>query len=183
MSSTTSPLSPSSVNFEVGNKQRTATIVEGGPNVKAASSFFKKSLTSTLLLECCMLRRVRFCGDSVVLSDQDLSCAPVRTHNGSGSYFHFCPRPCSSTCPWAKLSTTDTRDHTNAWSVLSRSFGRVTTARVSSPKRLGAVSMGSHMQQEMDISQAPPHLGAPFALFEHRSRLKTTIQKIGDNFS
>ena len=45
-------------------------------------------------------------------------------------------------------------------------FGRVTTACVSSPKRL----------------KAPPHLGAPFALFEHHSRLITTIQKIGDNF-
>ena len=46
-----------------------------------------------------------------------------------------------------------------------------------------AVSIGSHMQQDMDISKAPPHLDAPFALFEHHSRLKATIQKIGDNFT
>ena len=39
-----------------------------------------------------------------------------------------------------------------------------------------AVSTGSHMQQDMDISQALPHLGAPIPLFEYRSRLKTTIQ-------
>ena len=44
------------------------------------------------------------------------------------------------------------------------------------------VSIGSHMQQDMDISRAPPHRSAPIPLFEHRSRLKTTIQKIGDNF-
>ena len=28
-----------------------------------------------------------------------------------------------------------------------------------------AVSIGSHMQQDMDISKAPPHLGAPLPLF------------------
>ena len=43
-----------------------------------------------------------------------------------------------------------------------------------------AVSIGSHMQQDMDISKAPPRLGAPIPLFEYRSRLKTTIQKIGE---
>ena len=37
-------------------------------------------------------------------------------------------------------------------------FGRVPTACVSSP-RDRAVSTGSHMQ-DMDISKAPPHLGA-----------------------
>ena len=52
MSSTNSPLSLSSVNCEVDNKQRAATIVEGGPKVKTVLSFFKRSLTSTLLSEC-----------------------------------------------------------------------------------------------------------------------------------
>ena len=37
------PLSLSSVNFEANNKQKAATIVEGGPNVKTVLSFFKKS--------------------------------------------------------------------------------------------------------------------------------------------
>ena len=41
------------------------------------------------------------------------------------------------------------------------------------------VTIGSHMQQDIDIAKALPHLGAPIPLFEHRSRLKTTIQKIG----
>ena len=40
------------MNFDVDNKQRAATIVEGGPNVKTVSSFFKRSLTSTLSSEC-----------------------------------------------------------------------------------------------------------------------------------
>ena len=52
MSSTNSPLSLSSVNCEVDNKQRAATIVEGGPKVKTVLSFFNRSLTSTLLSEC-----------------------------------------------------------------------------------------------------------------------------------
>ena len=75
---------------------------------------------------------------------------------------------------------TDMKDHTSVRSPCSRAhFGRVTTACVSSP-RDWAVSTGSHMQQGMDISQAPPHLGAPIPLFEFRSRQKTTTQKFGD---
>ena len=50
-------------------------------------------------------------------------------------------------------------------------------------QRDGAVSIGSHMQQDMGtFLVAPPHLGAPIPLFEYRSLQKTTIQKIGDNF-
>ena len=40
-------------------------------------------------------------------------------------------------------------------------LGLVTTACVSW-SRDKAVSIGSHMQQDVVISQAPPHLGAPF---------------------
>ena len=50
-------------------------------------------------------------------------------------------------------------------------------------QRQWAVSIGSHMQQDIDISEAPPHPGAPIPLFEYRSLLRTTIQKIGDNYS
>ena len=31
--------------------------------------------------------------------------ACLLTHKGSGSCFHFCPRPCLSSCRWAKLTT------------------------------------------------------------------------------
>ena len=48
-------------------------------------------------------------------------------------------------------------------------FGRATTARVLSPCDW-AVSMGSRMQQDMGISQAPRHLGAPFQSASNRSR-------------
>ena len=40
-----------------------------------------------------------------------------------------------------------------------------------------AVSKGSHMQEDMDISEASRHLGAPIPLFQYCSRQKTTIQK------
>ena len=47
-----------------------------------------------------------------VLSCPVLSCpvlslrsACLVTHKGSGSQFHVCPRPCLSTCRWARLAT------------------------------------------------------------------------------
>ena len=40
------------MHFDVDNKQRATTIVEGDPNVKTVSSFFKRSLTPTLSSEC-----------------------------------------------------------------------------------------------------------------------------------
>ena len=46
-----------------------------------------------------------------------------------------------------------------------------------------AVSIGWHMQQDIDISEASPHPGAPLLFVSKRSRLKTTTQKIDDNFS
>ena len=65
---------------------------------------------------------------------------------------------------------TDIGDHSVCTPCSRAHFGRVTTACVSSPKRLGCLHSLAQ-QQEMDISEAPPHLGAPFALFEHHSRL------------
>ena len=73
------------------------------------------------------------------------------------------------------------RDHTLCViRALVPTFGRATTACVSSP-RDWAVSMGSHMQQDMGISQAPPHLGASVSFVSNRSRHKTTIQKKGSD--
>ena len=77
---------------------------------------------------------------------------------------------------------TDAQEHT-LWSPCSRAhFGHVATACVSSPGDW-AVSVGTHTQQDMGVSIAPPHLVAPAPLFEYCSRLKTTIQKIGDSVS
>ena len=59
-------------------------------------------------------------------------------------------------------------------------LGCLNTECVSSP-RDWAVSVGSHMQQKMGISEALPRLGAPIPLIEYRSR-HTSIQKFDDSF-
>ena len=58
---------------------------------------------SCLVLSCLVL-------SCLVLSVLVLSCLCVHSaclfaHKGSGSYVHFCPRPCPSTCRWARLAT------------------------------------------------------------------------------
>ena len=86
--------------------------------------------------------------------------ACLLTHNGSGSCFHFCPRPCLNTCRWARLAT---HRHIGPHSVCipcsHAHLGRATTACVSSP-RDWAISTSSHMKQNIDTSTAPPHVGA-----------------------
>ena len=52
-------------------------------------------------------------------------------------------------------------------------LGLVATACVSSP-RDWAVSVGSHMQQDVEMSLAPPHPGAPF----HALEAVTSIEKL-----
>ena len=84
-----------------------------------------------------------------------------RSHKGSGSYVHFCPRPCLSAIRWAMLAT---HRHIGPHSVcIPRA--RTPTLAVQPHmchRQREAVSSGSHMQQDMGISLAPPHLGAPF---------------------
>ena len=92
-----------------------------------------------------------------------LRLARLFAHKGSGSHIHFCPRPCSSTCRWARLAT-----HRH-WGPLCVSRALVPTLAVQPPhvchrQRDWAVSIGSHMQQDVDISPAPPQLGAPLPL-------------------
>ena len=100
-------------------------------------------------------------------------------HTGSGSYDHFCPRPCSSTYRKAKLST---HRHTGttlcAQSVLSCLTLAVQPPDVCPCQRDWAVSIRSHMQQDMDTFQAPPPLGAPFSLFENHSRQKPRFKQL-----
>ena len=55
--------------------------------------------------------------------------------------------------------------------------GRVTTACVSSP-RDWTVSIGSHMQPDTVISQAPPRLGVPFSRACDHSHREVSIQKL-----
>ena len=87
---------------------------------------------------------------------------------GSGSYVHFSPRPCPSTDRWARLSTH--RHHGStlcARSEPSYSLWPLNHRMCVVAWRRGAVSNGSHMQQYVDTSKAPPHLGAPFSLVEN----------------
>ena len=58
---------------------------------------------SCLVLSCLVL-------SCLVLSCLVLSCLSLRlaclfAHKGSKYHVHFCPRPCSSTCRWARLAT------------------------------------------------------------------------------
>ena len=70
---------------------------------------------------------------------------PVHTHKGSGSHFDFCPRPCSSTCRWARLAThRRSGPHFVCIPCSHAHFGRATTACVSSPKRRGSLHRLAH---------------------------------------
>ena len=71
--------------------------------------------------------------------------APVHIHKGSGSHFNFCPRPCSSTCRWARVAThRRIGPHLVCIPCSHAHFGRTTTACVSSPKRLGCLHWLAH---------------------------------------
>ena len=129
---------------------------------------------SCLVLSCLVL-------SCLVLSCLVLSCLVLRSacsHTKvSGSYVHYCPRPCSSTCRWARLAT---HRHWGPLHVYPELLCQLwpCNQHVCHRQRDWAVSIGSHMQQDMDISEALPHLGAPIPLFEYRSLQKTTIQKL-----
>ena len=88
---------------------------------------------------------------------------PVHFHKGSRSHVYFCPRLCSITYRWAEdTPPTDAEDKTLCVArALMPLLGLVATACMSSP-RDWAVSVGSHMQQDVEMSLAPPHPVAPF---------------------
>ena len=76
------------------------------------------------------------------------------------------------------LQPTEVRGHTKC---VARALVPTLAAKrphVCHRQRDLAVSIGLHMQQDMDISKPPPHLVAPIPLFECFSRLRSTIQKI-----
>ena len=103
-------------------------------------------------------------------------------HKVSGSYVHRCPRPCFEHLSMGRGSQpTDALDHTSCASRALMPTLAVQPPHVCHRQRDWAASIGSHMQQDIDIAKAPPHLGAPIPVSERRSRLKTTIQKIGYN--
>ena len=107
---------------------------------------------------------------------------PVDFHKGSGSYVHSCPRPRSEHMSMGQASHPPTRGTTPCvWSVLSCPLWPC-NHRTCHRLRDGAVSIGSHMQQGMEISLVPPHLGAPFPLFDTVQVRKPRSKKNGVNF-
>ena len=106
-------------------------------------------------------------------------------HQGSGSYVHISPRPCFEHLSMGQACNAPTpRDAQHfVCSPCSRAhFGRATTACVSSPRRLGSLQRLAHAAGHRHFQRASTsRRSAP--LFEYHSRQKTTIQKIGANFS
>ena len=93
---------------------------------------------------------------SIVLSGLVLS-SRLFAYKRSGSHFHFCPRPCSRHLSMGQAATPHRHGTTSHFSPCSdASFGRVSNACVSSPKDW-AVSISSHMQEDMVISLARFH--------------------------
>ena len=74
-------------------------IIGGGARARnigaGAAMEIRATATPQYVLTCPVL-------SSPVLS---LRSACLVTHKGSGSQFHVCPRPCLSTCRWARLAT------------------------------------------------------------------------------
>ena len=95
---------------------------------------------------------------------------------GSESSVHVCPRPCSSTDRWAKLSTHRHNKDNPHRSPCSHAPVAMLPPHVCHRQRDCAVSVHSHMQQDMG-TQVLPNLGAPAV---HVGDLEKT--KLGDSF-
>ena len=90
------------------------------------------------------------------------SCELVHLQKGPRSDVHVCPRPCFEHLSMGQgLYPSTQRDNSRRGPCSHALFGRVTNACVSPPMD-SAVSFGSHMQQNVAISQAPPLQGAPY---------------------
>ena len=106
------------------------------------------------------------------------------TTRGRGLYIHSCPRPCLCTCRQARLSThRHTGPHSMSSPCSDTHFWPCNHHMCVIAKELGAVLTGSHMQRNMDISYAPPRLGAPFLPFLQLETVHVSNlgQHIGDN--
>ena len=81
-----------------------------------------------------------------------VSVLPVVHCKGSGSYSLVCPRPCSSTCRWARCAT-----HRQKCSYAH--FDRVSAAPCITAEGTG-LFLKLARATGLDICTAPPHLGA-----------------------
>ena len=90
-------------------------------------------------------------------------------------HFHQSVGILRSFSPMSPLPPTDAKHYTLCVvRALTPPFGRAASACVSSP-RDWIVSVGSHMQQDMDMSEAPPRPGAPLP------RLRTFTSEISSS--
>ena len=94
---------------------------------------------------CCTCMLPWHLPECFVVNTSRFVFAPVHTHKGSGSHFDCCPRPCSSTCRWARLAThRRSGPHFVCIPCSHAHFGSATTASVSSPKRPGSLHRLAH---------------------------------------
>ena len=108
---------------------------------------------------------------------------PVDIHKGVGGLtFIFARVLVGALVGGPGSQPTDTVDHTHSVvRALTPTLG-VQPPYVCHRQRDGAVSIGSHMQQDIDNSKAPPTSRRSVPFVSHRSRQKSTFEKIGDNF-
>ena len=83
---------------------RLSTCTRGRGQVLSECQMFCFMLSASSLCGCSQVLLVSLVLSCLVLSLRS-ACLFARKGKGSGSYVHFCPRPCLSTCRWARLAT------------------------------------------------------------------------------
>ena len=140
-----------------------SSLVDGGIGAACVTFLVLSCLVFVLCLASYVLRVA--CCVLCLVSCVVLCSAFLFAHKVSGSYVHFCPRPCSEHLSMGQARNPPTHRTTiRVYPVLScRLWPLYHRMCVSSP-RDWAVSTGSHIQQDIVISKAPAHLGAQFLL-------------------
>ena len=89
---------------QIPKRSRLAILKEKTPyaNIACVSHCFSLSV---VLVSCPFFPFLRFLSPLFCLLSSGKTLPVIPVHKGSGSYVHFCPRPCSSTCRWVGLST------------------------------------------------------------------------------
>ena len=144
--------------------------------------------SSTVRVACfalCCLRRL--CVDVVKCCLCHWSClvlslrsACLFEHKGSGSYVHLCPRPCLSTCRWARLATHRHWGPLCVSPVLSCPLWPCNRRMCVITKETGQSPLARTCSRTWVFLRRLHILALSLCLTPSQ---KTTIQKIGDNSS
>ena len=103
---------------------------------------------------------------------------PVYLHKGSrGLTFTSARVLVSSTNRWPRLATHRRRGPRKCVLCAQVPALAVQPPHVCHRQRDSALSVGSHMPQDMGVSEAPPHLGGPFPLCDTRHVRKPLSKK------